>query len=333
MSLEKRRVSVLLLAMLTGLSIIRVSTVAASTDPLQVDATASPAADSPAPTPNPTPQTLDTGTTTTDSSAAASVGLDAVPLTSPRSRVWAFVVPVGHVASAYGLMIRSGHEVSGSGPVAALEVRVGGRPEFVVTNAVTVGQVVRALGIRLRDDDVLRPSADTLVTANLKVRVLKVSRVRQVVRVTLPYGTLVKWSANLPVGETEVNRSGSNGVGRETVVATYRNGRLISREIVAVQVIVAPVDEIVFKGSAKTPPSSRTGIASWYGCSGYHAASPWLPFGTAVTVTDLANGRTVTVVINDRGPYGAGRILDLCAPAFAALAPLSQGVAKVSITW
>jgi len=51
-------------------------------------------------------------------------------------------------------------------------------------------------------------------------------------------------------------------------------------------------------------------------------------------VRNLDNGKTVTVVINDRGPYGVpGRIIDLCKPAFAAIAPLGQGVANVEITW
>ena len=69
-------------------------------------------------------------------------------------------------------------------------------------------------------------------------------------------------------------------------------------------------------------------------CSGMHAAHLTLPKGTAVTVTNLDNGKTVTVVINDRGPYGVpGRIVDLCKPAFAAIAPLGQGVANVEITW
>jgi hypothetical protein len=333
MSLEKRRAGVLFLAILTGLSLVRVSTVAASAGPSSTAATASPDAASPAPTPDPTPQALDTTTTPASPAPPASVGLDAATATSSSRGLWAFVVPAGHVVSAYGLMRRTGREAIASGPATALQVRVDGRPEFVVTNARSVGDLVRALGLRLGAGDSLRPAASARIRSDLRVRIRRVQRTRQVVEVALPYGTLVRYSSDLMVGETEVNRSGSNGVGRETVVATYRNGRLISREVVAVQVIVAPVDQILYKGSAKTPPTSKTGIASWYGCSGYHAASPWLPFGTTVTVTDLSNGRSVTVVINDRGPYGAGRILDLCSPAFAAIAPLSQGVAKVQITW
>ena len=117
------------------------------------------------------------------------------------------------------------------------------------------------------------------------------------------------------------------------MVSTYLNGRLISRKIVASQVIVAPVEQVVLKGTSKTPGGSRVGIASWYGCSGYHAASPWLPFGTVVHVLNVENGRSVSVVINDRGPYGPGRIIDLCSPAFSVIAPLKQGLAHVRITW
>ncbi len=74
------------------------------------------------------------------------------------------------------------------------------------------------------------------------------------------------------------------------------------------------------------------GDASWYDHPGITAASPWLPFGTEVTVRNLENGKTVTVVINDRGPFG-GRIIDLSREAFSRIAPLSQGVCRVRITW
>jgi rare lipoprotein A len=64
-----------------------------------------------------------------------------------------------------------------------------------------------------------------------------------------------------------------------------------------------------------------------------HAAHKTLPFGTVVTVTNLDNGASVTVTINDRGPFVDGRIIDLCDGAFAQIAPLGQGVANVRITW
>jgi rare lipoprotein A len=51
-----------------------------------------------------------------------------------------------------------------------------------------------------------------------------------------------------------------------------------------------------------------------------------------VTVTNLANGRSIRVVINDRGPFG-GRIIDLSEEAFSALASLGTGVIDVRLTW
>jgi rare lipoprotein A len=89
---------------------------------------------------------------------------------------------------------------------------------------------------------------------------------------------------------------------------------------------------------AEAPPEPTTvhgtqyGEASWYEVAGTGAAHPWLPFGTRVTVTNLATGRSLTVVINDRGPFG-GRIIDLSRAAFEALAPLGQGVMDVRVTW
>jgi rare lipoprotein A len=62
------------------------------------------------------------------------------------------------------------------------------------------------------------------------------------------------------------------------------------------------------------------------------AAHKSLPFGTKVRVTHLGNGRSVDVKINDRGPYVAGRIIDLSKAAASVLGMQSQGVAKVKVT-
>ena len=61
------------------------------------------------------------------------------------------------------------------------------------------------------------------------------------------------------------------------------------------------------------------------------AAHKTLPFGTEVKVTNLNNGKSVTVRINDRGPFVNGRIIDLSRAAFSQIADLNKGVAKVEI--
>jgi peptidoglycan lytic transglycosylase len=78
----------------------------------------------------------------------------------------------------------------------------------------------------------------------------------------------------------------------------------------------------------------QTGGASWYVHGNeLTAAHRSLPKGTIATVTNLENGKSVKVRINDRGPYIAGRIIDLNRVAFEEIASVSDGVIDVRITW
>jgi rare lipoprotein A len=61
------------------------------------------------------------------------------------------------------------------------------------------------------------------------------------------------------------------------------------------------------------------------------AAHPTLPFGTKLRVTNVATGRSVTVRVNDRGPYVPGRIVDVSYSAAESLGMVGRGVAKVKV--
>ncbi|WP_226390743.1 septal ring lytic transglycosylase RlpA family protein [Penaeicola halotolerans] len=63
------------------------------------------------------------------------------------------------------------------------------------------------------------------------------------------------------------------------------------------------------------------------------AAHRTLPFGTKVKVTNLSNGKSIKVRINDRGPFVAGRIIDLSRKGARKLDIIQQGVAPVKITY
>lgn len=63
------------------------------------------------------------------------------------------------------------------------------------------------------------------------------------------------------------------------------------------------------------------------------AAHKTLPFGTKVKVTNAKNGKTVTVRINDRGPFVEGRIIDLSKKAARKLGMLNDGVVNVEIRY
>ncbi len=61
------------------------------------------------------------------------------------------------------------------------------------------------------------------------------------------------------------------------------------------------------------------------------AAHKTLPFGTRVRVTNLTNGRSIVVRINDRGPFKPGRVIDLSEAAATEIAMTSAGLARVAI--
>ena len=61
------------------------------------------------------------------------------------------------------------------------------------------------------------------------------------------------------------------------------------------------------------------------------AAHPTLPFGTRLRVTNVTNGRSVVVRINDRGPFVPGRVVDLSGSAAESLGMVERGVVKVKL--
>ncbi len=63
------------------------------------------------------------------------------------------------------------------------------------------------------------------------------------------------------------------------------------------------------------------------------AAHKTLPFGTKVKVTNLSNGQSVKVRINDRGPFIQGRIIDLSKKAAKKIDMVNTGVTKVTIRY
>jgi|KBSSwiStaDraftv2_1062776.scaffolds.fasta_scaffold2750094_1 rare lipoprotein A len=81
-----------------------------------------------------------------------------------------------------------------------------------------------------------------------------------------------------------------------------------------------------------SPTSAAEGMASYYpgrGAGELTAAHRTLPFGTRVRVTRVGNGRSVIVRINDRGPFIAGRIIDVSRRAASELGMISAGLSRV----
>lgn len=216
-------------------------------------------------------------------------------------------------------------------PAVSVSLTADGRTRDVVTNADDVGRLLDSLGIVLRTEDRVQPGPRTDLRQGLRVTVVRVGHREVVVQQPIPYGTEIRKSNDLMLGVRRVERAGVSGLLRRIYDVTLENGKEVSRTLLRTETVRRAVAQVIVEGTR--PPHTQTGVASWYHRSGMVAAHKTLPFGTQVKVTNTANGRSVVVVINDRGPYVAGRIIDLSDDAFAQLAPLGVGTINVRIAW
>jgi hypothetical protein len=235
---------------------------------------------------------------------------------------------------------------AGTSPVVPAQVVVLGKVRDVLTNAGTTGELLSAMGIQPDADDRVRPSLQTPLHDDVSVRFDEVSVATRIEAITIPHAVEVEFTMHkLPGSPVEIVQRGRDGSGVGTFLVTSVNGEIESRRLIGRWIEREPVTErrlsppeSMYAGTTEVPGaigSTQTGHATWYDppWAGLTAAHPTLPFGTLVTVTDEETGRSVTVTINDRGPFGTGRIIDLSPEAFAVLQPLGAGVLDVAISW
>lgn len=134
--------------------------------------------------------------------------------------------------------------------------------------------------------------------------------------------------------------SGFVAASRQASLEHHRTASIVTERRVAAAKKHTPFAS--HKNSAGTKIASQ-GVASFYSegtqtASGEKfdaqeltAAHPTLPFGTRLRVTNVATGRSVTVRVNDRGPYVPGRIVDVSYSAAQSLGMVGKGVANVKL--
>lgn len=226
----------------------------------------------------------------------------------------------------------------------AVQVRLSieGRDRRIITNAPTVAYLLDSMGVVLKGKDRVVPAPGEGLVTGMRIDVIRVEVRRLTEQADIPFGTNVVYSDRYIQGQRVLERSGIPGLQELTYQVRLENGDEVSRDLVDRRVLRTPVDQVLVVGTRE--PNYQEGTASWYDwdgrrapcggtLSGYYAAHRTLPCGTRVTVTNLANGSSVTVVIRDRGPYVWGRIIDLSDEAFSRIAPLGAGTVRVRITW
>ncbi|MFN2610271.1 MAG: ubiquitin-like domain-containing protein [Actinomycetota bacterium] len=232
--------------------------------------------------------------------------------------------------------VSDGSEIVVAQPVKATVVH-DGVEQPVVTNVLTAGALLRQLGIVLGPYDRVEPSIIARPSTEQAINVVRVNESIETVASPIGFKKLSKKTDSLEVGQTKVQTPGVDGTRERKFQLVYENGKIKSRTMIANNVVRPPVDQVTLVGTRAvtliSAINSQFGKASWYYYPGLSAAHRTLPFGTIVRVTNLANGKQVTVTIRDRGPFVDGRIIDLSDSSFAAIASPSTGVINVKLEW
>ena len=246
-------------------------------------------------------------------------------------------------------------------------VTAGGKTQKVSAVG-TVADALKAAKVSVDSNDVSKPGLGTPLADGMKITLTMVDQKSQKRRVAVPFSTKRVENPSMAKGATEIATKGVKGTNEETWTVVYKDSKKVSEKKVSTKVVKAPVTQVVKVGTKKAESSSAssrsnsrsrsnsgsasnpvtsgsTCVASTYGegdgtaggptasgetfdPSALTAASRTLPLGSTIRVTNVNNGRAVTVRINDRGPYVGGRCLDLSTAAMNAIAP-GQGLVTV----
>jgi len=205
-----------------------------------------------------------------------------------------------------------------------------------------VKEVLKEKGVILAENDKINLPSDRtieqysnenlLVYPGMVIKIIRVKSKEVVERKVIAFKTIYQNDPNLYYGETKLVQKGASGLKEETFEATYENGKEIKRKLVSSKVVKSPVNKIIKKGTKLKLDSPRYGIATWYPIGSlYTTACNIFPRGTLLKVTNIANGKSIIVKVNDTGGFRLPIIVDLSKYAFERIGNLGQGKLKVKV--
>ena len=196
----------------------------------------------------------------------------------------------------------------------------------------TIGGVLKENDVILGRLDKVLPEENSHPPIDAKIIVTRINVEEKIITEDIPFKTIHKEDAKLGWREEKTEQKGELGKIDIKYKITYKDNKEISRVALEKNITQEPVTEIITKGTYMQLGKANSGQGTWYAFKGgLFAASTSLPRGSYARVTNQANGKSVIVQINDYGPQGKGRIIDLDKVAFMKIASLGAGVIGVKV--
>lgn len=199
----------------------------------------------------------------------------------------------------------------------------------------SLGTIFAEAGIELDNDDLITPSKNTIVNRDLEAEIVKVEIKEERETKKIDFETVKKDDPETSYLKKFTKIEGEYGEKEIVYEISYHNGKEVDREKVDEIITKEPVDKVVVQGTRMKLGKADKGRASWYANPGTMAcASTAHPRGSYLKVTNLDNGKSAIVKVNDYGPdqgIHPDRIIDLGKDAFGKIASLGAGTARVKV--
>lgn len=213
-----------------------------------------------------------------------------------------------------------------------ISIAVDGKEIKIDTTGRTIKNAIDEAAITLSPVDKVSPDISSLLTPNLKIIVTRINIAEVTATEDVPFQTVQKEDNTVLWKQTAVKQVGVKGTREKKYRVTYTNGKETNRALLGSTVTQAPVSEIDVVGTKIIVGKTQTGQGTWY-ANGNDLTCASLDFahGKYLRVTNRANGKSVIVLVNDSGPYGKGRIIDLNEKAFQKISDIGAGVINVKV--
>jgi hypothetical protein len=211
-------------------------------------------------------------------------------------------------------------------------IEVDGKDIGIDTLGTSVSDAISDANIVLSHADKVSPDKLSLLSPNLSIKITRINFEEITNEEDIPFQTVEKEDSTVLWRKKETKQKGEKGIREKTYKVTYTNGKETNRALLASKITKPPVSQIEVTGTKIIVGKTQTGDATWY-VFGDDLTCASLDFakGKYLRVTNRANGKSVIVQVNDSGPYGKGRVIDLNKKAFQKIGDIGTGVINVKV--
>ncbi|MDO8512847.1 MAG: RlpA-like double-psi beta-barrel domain-containing protein [bacterium] len=201
----------------------------------------------------------------------------------------------------------------------------------ITTYKTNVTDVLQKAKIALSEIDLVQPGRSVFLKNDDTIKITRVNEVTKTEEEETKQTEKWRDDPKVLLGEEKIIDEGQPKITLITYKIRSENGVEVLKKVVKKEVKQEAKPKITVHGTKVVVISTEIGRASWYAFHPKTTAHKTLPFGTKLRVINTETGASTIVRVADRGPYVAGRIVDLSTDAFAAIAPLWQGTVPVRV--